>query len=326
VGDVKSIKLQNDPLLLHPRAERIMQEQQERAAAKELAAHGGATAKTAGESNQELNILDSPESFLHNRKGVRPSGAPAARDSRDPKMLEAARSFENQFIRQMIVEMRKTVPKDELLGESMTESVFRDQLDGEYADSWVNKGGIGLADMIYDQLYEKYGNATTLQRKGPSEVLPLSKNHGSNIIEGQGVRAQGSAGPAGAGQPARAGDRPRDILTAADKNLFLAKRGQGGFVLKSREPLPEAVGLRSPLSGVVLQAAALEDGRQMVVVKHDQGLISQFVHTGRNRVTINNRVDAGQVIAELPPSQNGEVAKVFFGLRPAESPAHVAGR
>src|ERR1700733_15423656 len=76
---------------------------------------------------------------------------------RDPKMLEAARGFENQFVRQLISEMRKTVPKDELLPESMTEDIFKEQLDGEYADKWVQNGGIGLADIIYDQLEQRYG-------------------------------------------------------------------------------------------------------------------------------------------------------------------------
>src|ERR1700676_4446548 len=73
------------------------------------------------------------------------------KESRDPKFLEAAKSFEGQFIRQMISEMRKTVPKDELIPETMADNIFRDQLDGEYADKWTNNGGIGLADVIYDQ-------------------------------------------------------------------------------------------------------------------------------------------------------------------------------
>lgn len=227
---------------------------------------------------------------------------------RDPKMLEAARSFENQFIRQMISEMRKTVPQDELLGNSMADDIFRDQLDDKYADQWVDQGGIGLADMIYNQLYEKYGPQAHQQQHGkaPGEFL--------RVPQGAGATSSGTPGR----QVLKNG--PRDILSQADKSLFLMKMSQNGFTMKSKEPLPEQVGLRSPFSGTVLQAASLDDGRQMVVVRHDQGLISRFVHTGVNRVKNDMAVSAGEIIAELPASQKGESANVVFELRQASKP------
>ncbi len=215
--------------------------------------------------------------------------------TRDPKMLEAARGFENQFVRQLISEMRKTVPKDELLPESMTEDIFKEQLDGEYADKWVQNGGIGLADIIYDQLEQRYGPVKQIP-PAKGEIFPL--------------QTQGAATTKQHKSPMH------DIFARADKDLFIAKKGPNGFNIKSREPLPERVDIRSPLSGLVLQASALEDGRQLVVIKHDEGLVSQFIHTGRNNVKSNTRVAAGDVIAELPPSQRGESANVFFGLRP----------
>ncbi|MDZ4678210.1 MAG: rod-binding protein [Oligoflexia bacterium] len=227
--------------------------------------------------------LDVTQSSLHR--------AQSKKDQRDPRMLEAAQNFENQFIRQMISEMRKTVPGNELVPEGMGERIFREELDNKYADSWVERGGIGLADIIYDQLQDKYGNAATLPRKSPGEALRLP--------------------PGGSAQ----NDRPRDILRKSDGSLFMAKASEGGYVLKSVEPLPERVDLHSPYPGIVLQSAALEDGRQMVVVKHDQGLVTQMVHSGNNRVKNGQRVDAGSVIAELPASQRGEGAQVFFGLR-----------
>ncbi len=222
--------------------------------------------------------------------------AQSKKDQRDPRMLEAAQNFENQFIRQMISEMRKTVPGNELVPEGMGERIFREELDNKNADSWVDRGGIGLADIIYDQLQDKYGNTATLPRKDHRETLRLP--------------------PAGASQSGVANnERPRDILRRADGSLFMAKVSEGGYILKSVEPLPERVDLHSPYSGVVLQSAALDDGRKMVVVKHDQGLVTQMVHSGNNRVKNGQRVDAGSVIAELPASQRGEGAQVFFGLR-----------
>src|SRR4051794_2582119 len=77
-------------------------------------------------------------------KMISPDGKPLRvepKETREPRMLEAAKSFENQFIRQMIGEMRKTVPKDDLLGEGMADGIYRDQLDNEYADTWTKQGG-----------------------------------------------------------------------------------------------------------------------------------------------------------------------------------------
>jgi len=214
---------------------------------------------------------------------------------RDPKMLEAARGFENQFVRQLISEMRKTIPKDELIPESMTEDIFKEQLDGEYADKWVQNGGIGLADIIYDQLEQKYGGVKQIP-PAKGEIFPLPK---SSVVARSGPQQM------------------KDIFERADKDLFIAKKGPNGFDIKSREPLPERVDIRAPLSGLVLQASALEDGRQLLLIKHDEGLVSQFIHSGRNNVKSNTRVAAGDVIAELPPSRKGESANVFFGLRKA---------
>lgn len=95
---------------------------------------------------------------MNSIKGI-PFAKPVAelpkQEQKDPKMMEAAQSFENQLLRQMIAEMRKTVPKDELIGENMGERIFRDELDSKYADLWTEQGGTGLADLIYQQLMEK---------------------------------------------------------------------------------------------------------------------------------------------------------------------------
>jgi Rod binding domain-containing protein len=239
------------------------------------------------------------------------------KETRDPRMLEAAKGFENQFIRQMITEMRKTVPKDGLVDESMADDIFKDQLDDQYAEQWVGQGGIGLADMIYDQLYEKYG-------PGPAQPLQALNKSSSGMkgLQPQTNRASQAQGAPSITPPKNLAKnsvnseaKPHDIMSNTDKKLFVMKLDPGVMTLKSKEPLPEKVSLRSPLDGVVLQAAALEDGRQMVVLRHDQGLVTRFVHSGDNRVKNNMKVAAGEVIAELPASKKGEGANVVFELR-----------
>ena len=223
----------------------------------------------------------------------KPVGAPLnSLDKRDPKMLEAAQAFENQFIRQMISQMRKTVPRDDLVPDSMAENIFREKLDNEYADQWVNQGGVGLADVIYNQLNERFGKNVQPLPKSKDEFLKISPSKSS-------------------------AHAVSDVLSKKDGNLFLAKKEDQGFTFKSRQALTENVAIHAPFSGLVLQAASLEDGRQMLVVKHDKGLVTQLVHNGRNRVQTGTEVAAGETIAELVPTNEGTPSKIFFGLRKA---------
>jgi flagellar protein FlgJ len=222
------------------------------------------------------------------------SVAANSKEARDPKMLAAARSFENQFLRQIVGAMRKTVPKDELIEESMTENLFKEQLDGEYVDKWVDGGGIGLADMLYTQLNERYGHPAHQKPVLKGEVLPLPQQVNHKTLGSQ---------------------APQDLLSQIDGKLFLVKKQNEDFELKSAKALTRAVKLHSPFSGLVLQSAALDDGRQMVLVKHDQGLVTRLVHNGQNKVATGTRVAAGDTIAELAPSTDGSSAHALFRLR-----------
>lgn len=74
---------------------------------------------------------------------------------RDPRVLNAAKMYEKYFLGQMMKAMRSTVNRSELEKQSMGEGIYREQLDDQYVDSWGERGGIGLADMIHDELVGK---------------------------------------------------------------------------------------------------------------------------------------------------------------------------
>ncbi len=238
----------------------------------------------------------SPKIFSLDEKNTSSNRTP--KDNRDPKKLEAARMFENQFIRQMIGEMRKTIPKDGIMEDSMATNIFSEQLDDQYADKWVENGGTGLADMIYGQLEERYGKHMQPLPRQPGEMLPIKPGS-----------------PQAVGKLKPAPQQTSDLIGKRDKDLFLLKKTPDGFHMKSREALPEKVEIKAPFNGKVLQATSLGEGRQMIILGHDQGLKSQFVHTGQNSVERGQDVVAGQPIAVLPASRQGELANVFFGLR-----------
>lgn len=102
-------------------------------------------------------------------------------ERRDVKLLKAARMFEKQFLSEMVRAMRRTVQNGGLIETSMGEGIFREKLDDEYVEAWGEKGGIGLADVIYKQVAERYGIGSqpqTFERaNGTGQFMPLdSKN------------------------------------------------------------------------------------------------------------------------------------------------------
>lgn len=90
-------------------------------------------------------------------------------DNRDPRIMKAAQMYEGQFLREMVRQMRKTVSEAGVIKTNAAEKIFREQLDDEYVDQWVNvKGGVGLSNLIYDQIVDRYGQQLGIQKpSGP---------------------------------------------------------------------------------------------------------------------------------------------------------------
>lgn len=74
------------------------------------------------------------------------------------ELMEASKQFESIFINQLLSQMRSTVPKDELLDGGLGEDVFKGMLDEEYSKKMADAGGIGLAQILYEQLSQNLKN------------------------------------------------------------------------------------------------------------------------------------------------------------------------
>lgn len=85
-------------------------------------------------------------------------------DSRHPQVLKAAKMYEQTFLNEMVKAMRNTVGKSDLIQENMAEKIFKDQLYDKHVETWTDRGGIGLADLIYDEVMEKYQGANSVSR------------------------------------------------------------------------------------------------------------------------------------------------------------------
>lgn len=101
---------------------------------------------------------------------------PAAGESRDTPLWQAAQGMEANFLKEMLRNMRKTVQESPELANSRGYQVFRGMLDDHYAETAAKTQGIGLAELIVKQVMEMQEAAR--QKQAP----PVRELNKSDVI------------------------------------------------------------------------------------------------------------------------------------------------
>lgn len=70
------------------------------------------------------------------------------------RLYEKSMELECFFVKQMLSEMRKTVSKSGMGGDSFASQMYEDMMYDEYAAQMTKNAGFGLADQIYLSLVE----------------------------------------------------------------------------------------------------------------------------------------------------------------------------
>lgn len=71
----------------------------------------------------------------------------------DAALKKACQEIEAIFIQQMLKQMRATVPKSNLIPESMATNLYREMLDSEYSKLMAESSqSLGIAELLYEQL------------------------------------------------------------------------------------------------------------------------------------------------------------------------------
>ena len=96
----------------------------------------------------------------------------------EKQLQGAAKMYEQHFLNEMMRTMRQTIHEGEFMKTSFGEKIFREQLDGQYVEKWSDRGGVGLADMIYKNIKEKYMPDPQKQMARPQGPLPLEGKSG----------------------------------------------------------------------------------------------------------------------------------------------------
>ncbi len=197
-------------------------------------------------------------------QAVAPETKPA-QDTRDPRLLQAAKMYEQQFLGEMVKAMRQTVDESELMPASMGEKIFRDQLDDQYVEEWSNTGGIGFADLVYNHVMERYQNQFQHVQR-PKSPLPAQGNPSFNFKvqdHGSGTKIQIQKPQTGASVTT-----PQSLVSPWDAKVTLT----GGDSLKA------------------------------YVLDHGQGLTSTIAFEGTPVVQNGQFVKAGAKLATLNPA------------------------
>ena len=74
----------------------------------------------------------------------------------EAKLKEACQQFEQLYLSQMFAQMRKASKmggsEGGMFGQSQEQDMFQGMLDQERAKTWSQEGGVGLANLLFQQM------------------------------------------------------------------------------------------------------------------------------------------------------------------------------
>ncbi len=196
--------------------------------------------------------------------------------NQDQKLREVSKKYEKYFLGEMYKAMRKTASPNGYMKPSMAEKIYQDKLDQEYVDVWGNKGGIGLNELIYNELKEKilpqiYGAPQKLR---PSDLKPLNA------------------------QP--------EVYPLSDPPAEKVQKSIDGKELKFEIPKGkngQSAKILNPMGGTIESISKDSNGAVIAVINHGEQLQSQLKFKGDPRLfSVGDSSKKGDVIGHLDPA------------------------
>ncbi len=246
--------------------------------------------QTAMSGMQEQNVLAHKRQL--NMEGKAPTDADAAEKA---KMREACEGFEAIFIQQMWQQMRASLPDDGLFTSSKEEKFWQGMYDQELAKSMASSGGIGLADMMMEQMSPK---GTAPASEASKESAPRS--NGLEVPPAPLLSAEASANLSKAEQP--------NALQSAQSNQNIAMSTQNAPIMDSIYDSP----LEESLEANALASQKLDNTAPIAPTAAEEVNLEPIV----TRITYQtnrpeNKRAAEDLIAELLQKQEAQAQKAF---------------
>ncbi|WP_413583406.1 rod-binding protein [Bdellovibrio sp. HCB288] len=218
----------------------------------------------------------------------RPKQKPA-----DEKLRDVSKMYEKHFLGEMMKAMRSTVHESGFIQVNQAEKIFREQLDGEYVDKWSEKGGIGLSNLIYDQLVDRYGAQLGIKKNQLKPMGPLALDDKSNFTARQ-FR-----------HPGRSADSMSYRISRTAPPVAGAQAVQA-----------DENQVKAPWGGTLRAVRNLVDNQTMVEIEHDNGLKSQVVFKGQmSQIETGKKVQAGETLGIL----SSDAKSLYWTVEPDHS-------
>lgn len=204
--------------------------------------------------------------------------------NKEQQLRKACENFEAVFISKLWKEMKSTVPKEGYL-HSKQEDQYMAMFDRDFAEKMAQSGGIGLADMIYDQLSQKLKETSLNTLGGGVEIKPL---------EAQPVAL----------------DRAKESLPLEKEDKRMTLEDWGGQtspetaqVAATTAPPVEDKPLRPHMSDADVKARLEELSRQLEAERIKEGLLG-------NTASVKTRQYGQDTAAEAEEKLGREIAKI----------------
>lgn len=170
---------------------------------------------------------------------------------RNAKVDEVAKLYEKQFLREMVKAMRSSSDMG-YMKPSMGEKIYREELDNQYVEAWGEQGGVGLQNIIYDQLMERYFSSKQINSFKSKEGVKLTDK---DILHIQQIPKTTDA------QSTQKSEMP---LRVELKN----------------QPNNGPVHIQLPWDAKLLSKTRLDDGKMQMSFLHENGFRSTFIFDG----------------------------------------------
>lgn len=201
-------------------------------------------------------------------KGVSLKQKPAAERAaeQDKQLREAAKMYEQHFMREMVKAMRQSVQESDLTQSSFGEKIWREQLDNQYVENWGERGGVGLSDMIYEHVKERY--FPEAQKAPVPPTGPVEKSW-------------------------------KGLPIKSPEAGMLKNSQSSTWEFKAPPELKDRI-IKAPWDGLVEEKFSAPNGLSVVKIRHDQGLVSKLTFPGTaGNFAVNSQVQSGQTLGEV---------------------------
>lgn len=227
-------------------------------------------------TSQNIPMIKDAKSAVSADEGVASKDNPleTRNDKIKKQFREVADLYEKQFLREMTKSMRSTVQESGLVKVNQAEKIFREQLDGEYVEKWGAKGGIGISDLIYNNMLDRFGERMGLKEKVQKPSGPLEL-------------------------------KEKDTYQIKTTKLPNSQEGMQFFFKDLKSADAKALNVQQPWTGYLAKKMELAPDEYFLEMNHDNGLTSQMHFKGKILPLVENQViPEGQPLGYLSLDAN----------------------